>query len=230
MNVFVISLGGSVIVPNDVDVDFLLEFKKTMNEICTRDSSKKFILVTGGGRTARLYQNATKKIKEDVSQDELDLIGIKATHLNAEMLRCVLSVREPVITNPLSDNISFDGKFLIAAGWKPGFSTDTDSVYLAKRFNSKLIINLSNTDYVYTSDPRVDKNAKPIEKIKWQEFIDKMSVKKWTSGANTPFDPVASQMAAEDSINVICAHGHDLINLQNIIENKAFKGTLISNE
>ena len=230
MKVFVISLGGSVIVPKDVDADFLIDFKKTINDICLSDSEKKFILVAGGGYTARLYQNAARKAKEDISPEALDLIGIKSTHLNAELLRNILDVKDAVVTNPLSDDVKFDGRILIAAGWKPGFSTDTDSVYLAKRFNSKLIINLSNTDYVYTSDPRTCKDAKPIERIKWCEFLDKISPKEWSAGANTPFDPVASAMAQKESINVICAHGHDLLNLRNIIENKHFKGTLISND
>ena len=63
--VIVISLGGSLIVPNKIDYEFLDEFKK----ILIKNKKKyNFIVVCGGGSTARTYikglENGKSKSKE----------------------------------------------------------------------------------------------------------------------------------------------------------------------
>jgi uridylate kinase len=133
--------------------------------------------------------------------------------------------RDPVITDP-SGSISFEGKILVASGWKPGFSTDFDAVFLAERFGARTVLNLSNIAKVYTADPRKDPNAKPIDTISWADFRA-MVGSSWTPGANLPFDPIASARAEGKGIKVLCAAGKDLENLENILEGRAFTGTVI---
>ena len=130
------------------------------------------------------------------------------------------------MTNPTADDVSFTGRILVAGGWKPGFSTDTDAVYLAKRFGAKKIINLSNIAKVYTDDPRKNPDAKPIDSISWADFR-KMVGDEWVPGKNAPFDPIASKLAQEAGITVICADGRATENTISILTDKQFTGTVI---
>lgn len=227
MRTVVISLGGSIVAPDGVDVEFLKKFKTSIDLFLKENSDVRIIFVVGGGAPARNYQNSIKNMLGKVSADNLDWIGIRATHLNAEIIRCLFDVKDNLVVNPSDDNITFTGRVLVAGGWKPGFSTDTDSVYLAKRFNANMVINLSNTKGVYTSDPRKDKNAKFVEKISWKDFIDIVG-KTWDPGLNVPFDPIASDFANKNGISVVCADGKDIDNTISILKNSTFIGTLIS--
>ena len=115
---------------------------------------------------------------------------------------------------------------MIAAGWKPGFSTDFDSVVLAEKFGADTILNLSNIAKVYTADPKKDPDAKPLDYMSWKDYKE-MAGDEWIPGFNVPFDPVATKKAAELNMKVIAADGKNLENLQNIFDGKDFVGTVI---
>ena len=73
---FVISLGGSLVVPDEVSVKFLADFKRLVeNE--TRKGSR-FIIITGGGAVARHYGSALLKLRKP-SEKDVDWLGIQAT-------------------------------------------------------------------------------------------------------------------------------------------------------
>ena len=63
-------------------------------------------------------------------------------------------------------------------------------------------------------------------KILWKDYL-KLIPKKWVSGMNTPFDPVAANVAMKNNLKVIMANGKDLANLEKILTGKKFKGTTI---
>ena len=106
-------------------------------------------------------------------------------------------------------------------------STDTDAVYLARKFGAKTVINLSNIKKVYTDDPKKNPDAKPLDHISWDDFI-KMVGDTWTPGKNTPFDPIASKIAKEEKMSVICMDGRNIDNLIAALEARPFEGTTIS--
>jgi uridylate kinase len=159
--------------------------------------------------------------------DAQDWIGIMATRLNAQLVKALLGELCPqdVVTDPTSLSL-FMGRVLVAAGWKPGFSTDFDAVMLAERFGAKRVLNLSNIAKVYTDDPRTNPAATPIDSIAWADFRAIVG-EEWSPGKNTPFDPVASRKASELGLEVICAAGRDLDNLRHILEGESFIGTTI---
>nr|QQK86737.1 uridylate kinase [Treponema denticola] len=229
--VTVLSVGGSIVAPIKPDFDFLDKFSKTIRNWLSQDSSRKIIMVIGGGAPARDYQNAYRKVcdlrKAPAKNDEADWIGIMATRLNAQLVRAVFEdlCPNPVVYDPTTVDM-FGSQILVAAGWKPGFSTDNDAVVLAERFSGNLVVNLSNIAKVYTDDPKKNPEARPIDSISWEDFI-KIVGTEWVPGKNTPFDPVASQRAQKAGIKVICAAGKDIENLENILNGKDFKGTVI---
>ena len=228
MNLTIISLGGSIIAPDKVDYAFLRSFREAIIAYLERNEDAKLVFVAGGGAPARVYQEALRNIRDDAPQDMQDWLGIKATHINAMLIKAVFAeyTEDEVVTDPSAENIAFSGRILTAGGWKPGFSTDTDAVYLARRFGARMIINLSNIRKVYTADPRIDKDAKPIDRISWHDFRA-MVGDEWTPGKNAPFDPIASRLAEESGLTVICADGRDIENTIAILKGKEAEGTII---
>ena len=228
MKTTVLSLGGSIVAPEKVDVEFLTRFKASIAGYLEERKDARLILTVGGGAPARIYQEAARKISPSSSAEELDWLGIRATHLNGALVRAVFSehVENELVTDPTGD-FSFDGRILVAAGWKPGFSTDTDAVYLARKFGAKTVVNLSNIKKVYTDDPRKNPDAKPLDHISWDDFIA-MVGETWTPGKNTPFDPIASQIARKEGMSVICMDGRNIENLMAMLSDMPFEGTTIS--
>jgi uridylate kinase len=224
----VISVGGSIIAPQEVDTRFLAEFNRQLRQYLTEDRNRKVILVCGGGAPARIWQNAAKEVLKKGENSDLDWIGIRATHLNGQLVRTIFSdlCTDPLVTDPTDAFISFGGQVLVAAGWKPGFSSDNDAVLLAQRFGGKRIVNLSNIEKVYTDDPRKNPDAKPLDQVSWEDFRTIVG-DTWVPGKNTPFDPVASQKASQLGMQVICAKGSDIGNTMAILRHEPFVGTTI---
>jgi uridylate kinase len=225
--VTVISLGGSIIAPRGVDTAFLKGFARLVEGFLGGDPLRKLIIVCGGGGLARDYQAALREVTPGAASEDLDWVGIAATRINAELLLRVLGrwCREAVVTDPTAA-ASFDGRVMIAAGWKPGFSTDNDAVVLAQRFAADTVVNLSNIAHVYSDDPKVNPAARPLERVSWKDMLAIVGGE-WTPGKNTPFDPTAARAAAASGIRVIFAEGRDLANLSRILAGESFTGTTI---
>jgi uridylate kinase len=225
--VTVISLGGSIVAPQEADGAFLRDFRSLIGGLLERDRERRFIFVVGGGGPARAWQKAYREVCPAAVDEEADWIGVMATRLNARLVKAVMAdwCPQDVIVDP-SRVEPFIGRVLVAAGWKPGFSSDYDAVLLAERFQADAVINLSNIEQVYTDDPRKNPSAKPLSSISWDDFRA-MIGDEWVPGKNVPFDPVASRHAAKIGIKVICAAGRNLANLENILTGKKFTGTVI---
>jgi len=219
----VMSLGGSVIVPDRIDIKFLKNFIKIINKLIKKNY--RFVIFCGGGKIARNYQKIGSKIAK-LNNEDLDWLGIHATRLNANLLKILFKNRsENIIVKNPNKKIKFNKKILIAAGWKPGWSTDYDAVLLAKNLKIKTILNMSNIDYVYDKDPKKNKNAKKIINICWKHYR-KIVGNRWKAGLNKPFDPVAAKEAEKSGLKVVII-GKNLKNFENLLNNKKFEGTII---
>jgi uridylate kinase len=230
---FVLSLGGSIVSPPEgPDVPFLVALHTRLVSWLAEYEERKLILVTGGGGPARTYQAALKECNAACGlappdNAALDRIGIAATRINAQLVKGILGeyCADPVVEDP-SGPIEFTGKVLVASGWKPGFSSDFDAVYLGERYGASTVLNLSNIAKVYTADPKIDPKAIPLDSISWKEFRSMVGTV-WTPGSNLPFDPIASAQAEAAGMRVICAAGKDLDNVFKILDGKPFIGTII---
>lgn len=221
----VISVGGSLIVPKSgIDVAFLKHFRAFI--LRQTKKGRRFIIVTGGGRTAREYQQAADAVLKPTDED-MDWLGIHASRLNAQLCRNVFRdiAQHIVVKNP-TRKTAWNRPVLIAAGWKPGRSTDAVAVQLAHAYGSTLVINLSNIDRVYDKDPYLHEDAKPLHEISWRDFR-KLVGNKWSPGANAPFDPVASKSAEKWDMTV-AVMGKNLKNVAAYLDGETFKGTVIS--
>jgi uridylate kinase len=222
LKTLVISLGGSIIVPEEIDTIFLKRFR----EIILSLEPARFVIICGGGKICRKYQNAAKEITQ-IEKMDLDWIGIKATRLNAELVRSVFgeTAHGRVIQDP-DEEIDNNKKIVIGAGFKPGSSTDLRAVQVAKRFGADKVINMSNIDYVYNVDPKKNPDAKKLTNISWRDFR-KLVGSEWSPGLNMPFDPIASEEAEVLGLKVIII-GNDMGNLERLLRGESFRGTTVS--
>lgn len=221
---FVISLGGSIVVPDVPNPEFINAFRDLiLSEVA---KGKRFMIIVGGGKTCRNYQEALSKTIKAETVD-LDWIGIYSTHLNAQLVRMSFGdiVPQEIVTDP-SVVSGMNERVIIGAGWKPGCSTDMDAILTAKEIGAHKVINLSNIDYVYDSDPKKNPNAKKFETVSWIEYRSFIP-KEWTSGLNSPFDPVASKTAEEAGLEVAFIAGKNLDSLKAYLNGESFEGTTI---
>lgn len=223
----VMSVGGSLIVPNQIDSDFLKALKIFIDTQTAL--GRHFIIIAGGGRTARNYQDAAAEVAE-LKNEDLDWMGIHATRLNGHLLRTIFrdTAHPQVITNPDDIlDVPKEKKVIVAAGYRPGCSTDLRAIQIAQRIGAKKVINLSNIDYVYTADPRTDKTATKIETISWSDFRSLIPTE-WDPGLSAPFDPIAAKEAEETNIEVAIINGDKPEALTDYLDGNTFIGTLIS--
>ena len=219
----IISLGGSLVAPGEIDLGFLKSFKHSLQKYL---GTMRFFILVGGGKPARLYQKAL--LEFGAKSNERDWMGINITRLNAEVVKQLVTGYsfDKIITDP-NKKVKTNKDIIIGAGWKPGWSTHYDAVLIAKNNNVKTIINLTNIDYVYDKNPSQFPDAKPLKEIDWKSF-ERIVGDKWTPGLNMPFDPRASKLAERLKLKVIMLNGRNLERLEDFLNNKPFIGTTIN--
>ncbi|PLX28947.1 UMP kinase [Candidatus Parcubacteria bacterium] len=225
-DVKIISVGGSIIIPKTgFNVPFLKKFRQLiLSEV---KKGTKFVLIIGGGATCRQYQDALKKTVR-LKDVDLDWMGIHTTMVNAQFVKLLFQddAYKDVITDPRK-KVKTNKPIIIAAGYKPGWSTDMDAVLMAKAYGAKDVINLSNIDYVYDKDPAKFKGAKKIESTDWKTFRRDVVGNTWDPGKNAPFDPIASREAQKLGLKVAILKGTNLPEVRKVLAGKKFKGTVI---
>ncbi len=225
----VLSLGGSLVVPDGgINVNFLKEFNDFIRQSVKKNSERQFFIVVGGGTIARQYRDAGEIVLgHELTHEDLDWLGIHATRLNAQLIRTIFrDIAHPHILKHYEIIRKVDEPVVVAAGWKPGWSTDYCAVLVCDDYNVTKIVNMSNIDMVYNKDPKKFPNAKPITKATWEEFR-KLVGDKWVPGMNAPFDPIAAKSSQELGLTTVILNGSDLDNLSRYLEGKEFVGTTI---
>ena len=220
------SVGGSLIIPHEIDTNFLTNLKNFITEETA--GNRRFIIIAGGGRTARNYQEAAQGVSE-LDHEDVDWLGIHATRLNGHLLRTILkTVAHPtMLTNPEDiKEVPETAKVVVASGYRPGASTDLRAVQIAALMGANKVVNLSNTDYVYTDNPKTNQEAEKITTITWTNF-KKLIPEEWNPGLSSPFDPVAACEAEAKNIEVATINGDKLDDLKKYLDGEEFIGTRI---
>lgn len=225
----VISVGGSLIVPNGgIDFKFLQNLNKFVRDELAKKKNRQFFLITGGGSTTRHYQEAARQVlKHQLTIDDLDWIGIHATRLNGHLLRTIFrDIAHPIMIDDYSYIRKASEPVVVGAGWKPGWSTDFDAVLVCEDYGPRTIINLSNINMVCDKDPKKHSDAREIESISWSDFR-KITGDKWTPGMHAPFDPIAAKKAHELGVKVFILNGNNFKNISKALNGEEFVGTTI---
>ncbi|MBD3238824.1 MAG: UMP kinase [Candidatus Moranbacteria bacterium] len=218
-----IKFGGSVMVPDLPDVDYIKRFKKFIEN---NKNSHRFILVTGGGGINKKYNTLAKEVTR-IDNQNLDWIGIYTTRLNARFLISIFGkdCHGKVVTDPTA-KINWQENLIIGAGWKPGWSTDYCSMLLADNLKAEQIIIATNTDYIFDKDPNEFDDARELVKISWQE-LHAMVGDDWLPRMHIPLDPSAIRFGKEKKMRAISLNGRNLENLEKAIKGQKYIGTKI---
>lgn len=224
--IMVISLGGSLIVPDKVDFQYLDNFKATLKK---HYKTHKFVVVCGGGSIARKYINALKK--EGRSHRQLSIAGIRATRMNAKFMMQFFGKEAndtlPISMKSVKSNLSRNNiVFCGALYYDVNSTTDGNAAKLARYLKSDFI-NLTNVPGLYTSNPKKNKNAKLIPKISWTAFEKKANKLKFKAGQHFVLDQRAASIIRKHKIKTYII-GPDTNQISNLLKGKKFKGTSIS--
>lgn len=231
MFVNILKVGGSILAPSEdnlFDINKAKELKETLKPFI--DSGNKFILSIGGGFLARKFGNMLKDA--GFSEDDRDYAGIAVINLNAVLLKSVfgdLANEEIIRYEDFEEDseLTFEKPVIIAAASIPDRSSDWDAVKLALRSHANRVVSLKNVDGVYSADPKKDQNAKFLEKLTWQEYINIIgNPTEFLPGAHFPIDIRAAKLAQENNLEFDIM-GSDFNNLTNFLQGKKFKGTVI---
>jgi uridylate kinase len=189
----------------------------------------RFFIVCGGGRVAREYMSASASIVKEPRLN-LDLVGVAATRLNAELIRSIFGpLAAPTLMSTLTRKKAFSPRVrvIVSGGFMPGGSSDVDAVEIAKTYGVKTVINLTNVDFVYDKDPTKHKDARPLRLLSWHDYLAIID-RHWWPGMHFPFDPVAAKRAKQYKLSVVVANGRKMKNLDNLLSCKPSQGTIIS--
>lgn len=223
----VISLGGSLLAPPDqkISADNFEKYAAVLRKLWR--AGHKIIVVCGGGKTAREYQAAAKKL--GVRGLALDYIGTAATWQNSMTLGAILGRDSFPHWLPYSQaKKAFGKKILVYGGEKPGHSTDWDAVWFAKQVRADMIINATNVAGVYTKDPHKFKDAKRVAKMTYEEYLERFG-RAWRPGMHVPFDfeAVKLLLKSRPRIKTIVIDGRDAENILKAARGKVVGTALI---
>jgi len=220
---WVISLGGSRIIPNEVDCNFLVKFR----ELIEINKDKRFVVVCGGGSTARKYINALKEL--DKTKRKQSEIGIAVTRLHAVFLTEIFGKdanelipkdMKHVKTLLLKNHIVFCG----ALRYKDNNTTDGTAADLASYLKCDFI-NITNVNGLYNKDPKKFKDAKFIRQESWHEFFERAKKIKFHAGQHFVLDQNAAEIIMKHKIPTYITNS--LEDIDKILNGKEFKGSII---
>ena len=157
-----------------------LELKKAVN------LGAQVAVVVGGGNIFRGMKNSAKLGMDQASGD---YVGMLATVMNAIALQSALNqidvpcrvqsalainqVAEPYIRYRAIRHLEKGRVVIFAAGTgNPFFTTDTAAALRASEINAEAMLMAKNgVDGVYTDDPKINPDAKKIEKMAYDDII-----------------------------------------------------------
>jgi len=227
--VIVISLGGSLIIPDKINIDFLEKFKKVLSK---NKKKYRFVVVCGGGKTARNYINGIPYMKDVKKKESFQsLLGIASTRLNARFMTYFFGEDAnsgiphdmEEVKNLLRKNIVV---FCGALRYAEKQTSDGTAAKLAGFFNSGFI-NLTNVQGLYDKNPKKFRWAKFIPEISHKEFYKMAKKIKYKPGQNFVLDQSAAKIIKRYRITTYIL-GPELKNLDSLLNKKHFVGTIIS--
>jgi uridylate kinase len=221
----VVALGGSIVYPDGIDIQFLKDFKKFLAPFLKRGI--KFVLVVGGGKLSRNFQEAAEQVSNKVTDEDKDWIGIHATRLNAHLLRTIFrDVADPVVIDIRGKIKKLRAPVTIASGWRPGWSTDYVAMCIAADFGIHEAVIAGKPAHVYNKDHAKYADAVPFSELTWREYR-KLIPAKWKPGLHVPVDPVGAALGAREDVKAIIIDGRNMKNFGALLNGEEFVGTII---
>ncbi len=223
MKKIVISLGGSVIIPNEIDYNYLKKFKRMINGVSKKN---KIVIVCGGGKTARKYIGPL--MKEKAGSTAYALIGIAATRINARLVRGFFGItkRVPESVKDVKNDLKKSNLVICGAlGMRKGMTSDGNAVEIASEIKADFFVNITDVLGLYNKDPKL-KGAKLIEEIDYKDFLKMVNKIKFKAGQHFILDQASAKLIKKNKVKTLIV-SKNLKNLKKVLRGKKFKGTVI---
>lgn len=221
----VLSVGGSSVNPDGKpDCSFVTSLVSVLKE-----SGFKLGILVGGGRPAREYASAVRKLGG--SEYDADSVAIMSTRQNAALVLTALGKQVcPSVLTDFEDarRASDQYDIVVMGGTIPGITTDTDAVLLAESIGAKRLVNISNVNGIYDSNPGKNKNAKKYDSLDYQQLISLATESdKRSAGTNFVFDLLACKLIARSKIETHFVSCNEIKDIKNAIKGKKHGGTVV---
>ena len=223
----VVSIGGSVLIPGKDDSEYIKNLTEVIKEV---SKTVQTVIVCGGGRIARYYTDTGRELGG--TNYQLDLLGIGATRLNAQLL--AISIGElssadiPIRAEDASKRSTPDN-IVIMGGTVPGHTTDAVAAMVAREMQADRIVNATSVEAVYSEDPKKNPDAKRFSKLTISE-LEGLVYKEHSAGRSCVFDPLGIKIAKEEKIDILMVDGRNLDELKNAMLGKKIGGTYVSSQ
>ncbi len=217
-----------MIVPNKINIELLNNFRK----ILLKNKKKyKFVVVCGGGSIARVYMGGLENEKTRKKEYFQGLLGVSITRKNARFMTYFFGKdANQGIPHDMEDikNLLRLNSFVFCGALRYGKKQTSDSTAakIAHYFNSDFI-NLTNVQGLYDKNPKTCRKAKFIPDISHKEFCKMAKKIEYKPGQHFVLDQKAAKIIKKYKITTYIL-GPDLKNLDYLLNEKHFLGTIIS--
>lgn len=228
MKKIVIKFGGSVLYKDNMDlnIDRIQEIVDAISQL--NDEGYKIAVVVGGGKLARVIIQASGVLGHTATFK--DILAVESTRIHALLVIGSLKNKAYLLVPRTFEDVGkalSSGKIVVTGGLQPGQSTSAVAALIAEYWGADLLINLTNVDKVYDKDPEKYSDAKPLDKITPEVFLDIISKQEEEPGKYALFDKVGCEIIKRSRLKVVFANGQDPSNIFKAVKGESI-GTLVS--
>ena len=224
----VLALGGSLLRPEESERHAWLSSLANLLSACEVSIG----IVVGGGAPAREAIELAKPVIDDLAS--LDEIGIAATRLNAAIVAQILQGAGLDVCSGIPSDVEAAARGLdehnvvVMGGTRPGHTTDNVAIRLAIEAKATRCLIATNVGHVYSADPRVDSEARPIESMTLSELQEIVGPPvHGKAGGSSVIDPIGVQAAIDNNLPLAVLDGREMDRMSDALSGKPFVGTRI---
>jgi uridylate kinase len=225
MKTVVISLGGSILIP-ELENNRIEAYLPVLETIAARH---RLFVVVGGGGGARDYIAVARNLRID--EGTADEIGILVTRLNATLLIAALGdAAYPKVAESHSEAKKFaeSKKIVVMGGITPGQTTDAVAAVLAERVHADIFVNVTSVNGIYDKDPNKFPRAKHHRTLTPQQLIGIVSRGGLGAGSHNVLDIIAARVVERSHIPLVVLDGTRPENLSDALLAGKCDGSIVS--
>jgi len=222
MNTVVVSVGGSIVVSDEPNIQYLSNLTallKRVSRFC------RLYVVVGGGRIARRYITLGRDL--GFNEDRLDQLGIDVTRVNARIIAYLLGISNTEIPHTTDDAIRLPQAIVVMGGTDPKHSTDAVGAELAEKTHAARFVNATNVDGIYDKDPNKYPDARQLKEISIDQLIAQYGTSWGAAGKNIFIDEPALGIIKRARIPTLVVNGKRLDQFEKAMLGQPFDGTRI---
>jgi len=214
MKTVVISLGGSILIP-ELAKNRIPAYLPVLQEIAAQH---RLFVVVGGGGGARDYIAVARKL--GIDEGTADEIGILVTRLNATLLIAALGdAAYPKVAESHSEAKKFgeSKKIVVMGGITPGQTTDAVAAVLAERVQADVFVNVTSVDGIYDKDPNRYPGARHHPTLTPQKLLAIVGQGGLGAGSHNVLDIIAARVVERSHIPLVVLDGTRPKNLADVL-------------